>query len=28
VRFAVRDEGGFFNGTVLGVNGGLVDPHE
>ncbi len=28
VRFAVRDEGGFFNGQVLGVNGGLVDPHE
>jgi 3-oxoacyl-[acyl-carrier protein] reductase len=28
VRFAVRDEGAFFNGSVLGVNGGLVDPHE
>jgi 3-oxoacyl-[acyl-carrier protein] reductase len=28
VRFAVRDEGGFFNGQILGVNGGLVDPHE
>jgi 3-oxoacyl-[acyl-carrier protein] reductase len=28
VRFAVRDEAGFLNGMVLGVNGGLVDPHE
>lgn len=28
VRFAVRDEGAFFNGQILGVNGGLVDPHE
>jgi 3-oxoacyl-[acyl-carrier protein] reductase len=28
VRFAVRDEGGFFNGSVLSVTGGLVDPHE
>lgn len=28
VLFAVRDAGGFFNGQVLGVNGGLVDPHE
>jgi 3-oxoacyl-[acyl-carrier protein] reductase len=28
VRFAVGDEAGFLNGMVLGVNGGLVDPHE
>lgn len=28
VRFAVRDEAGFLNGMVLGVNGGLVEPHE
>jgi 3-oxoacyl-[acyl-carrier protein] reductase len=28
VRFAVRDDAGFFNGMVLSVNGGLVDPHE
>jgi 3-oxoacyl-[acyl-carrier protein] reductase len=28
VRFAVRDDAGFLNGMVLGVNGGLVDPHE
>jgi 3-oxoacyl-[acyl-carrier protein] reductase len=28
VKFAVRDDGGFFNGQILGVNGGLVDPHE
>jgi 3-oxoacyl-[acyl-carrier protein] reductase len=28
VCFAVRDEAGFLNGMVLGVNGGLVDPHE
>jgi len=28
VRFAVGDDAGFLNGMVLGVNGGLVDPHE
>jgi 3-oxoacyl-[acyl-carrier protein] reductase len=28
VCFAVRDEAGFLNGMVLGVNGGLVNPHE
>ncbi len=27
-RFAVGDDAGFLNGMVLGVNGGLVDPHE
>lgn len=28
VRFAVGDDAGFLNGMVLGVNGGLVEPHE
>jgi 3-oxoacyl-[acyl-carrier protein] reductase len=28
VCFAVADDAGFLNGMVLGVNGGLVDPHE
>lgn len=28
VRFVVGDDAGFFNGMVLGVNGGLVEPHE
>lgn len=28
VRFAVADESGFLNGMVLGVNGGLTEPHE
>lgn len=28
VRFVIRDEAGFLNGMVLGVNGGLVAPHE
>ena len=28
VRFAVADDNGFLNGMVLGVNGGLIDPHE
>jgi NAD(P)-dependent dehydrogenase (short-subunit alcohol dehydrogenase family) len=28
VRFAVGDDAGFCNGMVLGVNGGLVQPHE
>jgi 3-oxoacyl-[acyl-carrier protein] reductase len=28
VRFAVADDAGYLNGMVLGVNGGLVDPHE
>jgi 3-oxoacyl-[acyl-carrier protein] reductase len=28
VRFLVGDDAGFFNGAVLGVNGGLVEPHE
>lgn len=28
VRFVVADENGFLNGMVLGVNGGLTEPHE
>lgn len=28
VCFAVADDASFLNGMVLGVNGGLVDPHE
>jgi 3-oxoacyl-[acyl-carrier protein] reductase len=28
IRFAAADDNGFLNGMVLGVNGGLVDPHE
>jgi 3-oxoacyl-[acyl-carrier protein] reductase len=28
VRFATADENGFLNGMVLGVNGGLAEPHE
>jgi 3-oxoacyl-[acyl-carrier protein] reductase len=28
VRFAIGDDAGFLNGMVLGVNGGLVNPHE
>ena len=28
VCFAVADDAGFLNGMVLGVNGGLVNPHE
>lgn len=28
VRFATADENGFLNGMVLGVNGGLPEPHE
>ena len=28
VRFVVSDDAGFFNGMVLGVNGGLVESHE
>ena len=28
IRFVVRDDSEFLNGMVLGVNGGLVDPHE
>jgi 3-oxoacyl-[acyl-carrier protein] reductase len=28
VCFAVHDKAGFLNGMVLGVNGGLVNPHE
>jgi 3-oxoacyl-[acyl-carrier protein] reductase len=28
VRFAVGDDAGFCNGMVLGINGGLVQPHE
>ncbi len=28
VRFAVADGNGFLNGMVLGVNGGLPEPHE
>jgi 3-oxoacyl-[acyl-carrier protein] reductase len=28
VRFFLSDEAGFINGQTLGVNGGLVEPHE
>jgi 3-oxoacyl-[acyl-carrier protein] reductase len=28
VRFATADENGFLTGMVLGVNGGLTEPHE
>jgi 3-oxoacyl-[acyl-carrier protein] reductase len=28
VRFVIGDDAGFLNGMVLGVNGGLVEPHE
>ncbi|MGB8265723.1 MAG: SDR family oxidoreductase [Candidatus Velthaea sp.] len=28
VRFVVRDEAGYLNGMVLGVNGGLIEAHE
>lgn len=28
VRFAAADDNGFLNGMVLGVNGGLPEPHE
>lgn len=28
VSWIVRDEAGFLNGMVLGVNGGLVEPYE
>lgn len=28
VLFAVGDDAGFLNGLVIGVNGGLVNPHE
>jgi 3-oxoacyl-[acyl-carrier protein] reductase len=28
VRFAAADENGFLNGMVLGVSGGLPEPHE
>jgi 3-oxoacyl-[acyl-carrier protein] reductase len=28
VQFATADENGFLNGMVLGVNGGLTEPHE
>jgi 3-oxoacyl-[acyl-carrier protein] reductase len=28
VLFATAEENGFLNGMVLGVNGGLTDPHE
>jgi 3-oxoacyl-[acyl-carrier protein] reductase len=28
VRFLVSDESSFINGTTIGVNGGLVNPHE
>jgi hypothetical protein len=28
VRFAIGDDAGYCNGMVLGVNGGLVGPHE
>lgn len=28
VRFAIADDAYYFNGMVLGVNGGLVEPHE
>jgi 3-oxoacyl-[acyl-carrier protein] reductase len=28
VRFAIADDAFYFNGMVLGVNGGMVEPHE
>lgn len=28
VRFAIGEQAGYLNGMVLGVNGGLVEPHE
>ena len=28
VRFATRAEGAYLNGMVIGVNGGLAEPHE
>jgi 3-oxoacyl-[acyl-carrier protein] reductase len=28
VRFLISDEASFINGTTIGVNGGLVEPHE
>lgn len=28
VRFAAADENGYLNGMVVGVNGGLAEPHE
>ncbi len=28
VRFAVADDAGYLNGMVIGVNGGLINPHE
>lgn len=28
VRFFLSDEAGFINGQAIGVNGGLVEPHE
>lgn len=28
VTFLVADDAGYFNGMVLGINGGLVEPHE
>lgn len=28
VRFAIADDNGFLNGMVVGVNGGLTEPHE
>ena len=28
VRFAIADDNGYCNGMVLGVNGGLTEPHE
>ncbi|GAC1420419.1 MAG: acetoacetyl-CoA reductase [Candidatus Velthaea sp.] len=28
VRFAISDEASYLNGMIIGVNGGLVNPHE
>lgn len=28
VRFAIADDAFYLNGMVIGVNGGLIDPHE
>ena len=28
VRFYLSDDAGFINGQTIGVNGGLVEPHE
>jgi NAD(P)-dependent dehydrogenase (short-subunit alcohol dehydrogenase family) len=28
VRFAIADDAFYLNGMVLGINGGLIEPHE